>query len=478
MEVEVSSLGPCLKKVAVVLPPEAIREEFDRQYGEINDAVALPGFRKGRAPRKLLEKRFAGHLGKEVKEKLVQKAVEKMVEDKRFDPLQAPSIDLDELELVAEAPFSFEFEVVTKPEFETPTWKELEVKVPPVAVTEEDVQEALEGLLRHSATLQGVEDAAIQDEDVLVVDWEARDGDSVEAKDMNAYYAYGRGVIAGFVAEDLDAQLEGKGVGATATSTVRVAADDHREELRGRELQLEVEVKEVKRFVLPDVDEAFLSRHDYDDEKEMREDLKKRLRRARTRDQERTAEDRLVERLVEGIEMSLPEAFVAKELEGWARRTRTNLEVESIDEDEITKRIDAERGDAKANVEAELRRFFLLDRIADEADVKVTETDLYRAIQEIANAYGRPEEEVLASFRDGGRLAELSAQIRQRKVKELIRRAATVVEEAEASTPKGGKASPAAKRKAAAASKAPEKKKAKAKAKKSASRKKAKSDDA
>jgi trigger factor len=430
MDFQVDTLGPCRKRVAVTVPPERVREEYDRQFEEINQKLVMPGFRKGHAPRRVLEKRFATSLGQDVKEKLVQKALEELVEGKRVDPLQPPEIDLESLTLEPEAPFTFAFELVTKPEFETPRYEGLEVKVPPVAVSEEDVQAGIDRLRRTGAKLQTAEGAAVQDRDVLVVDWRALTGDSVEAHDENVYYPFGRGVLAGFAVGALDEQLRGKGPGAVGKASVQVADDDPREELRGKKLDLEVTLKEVKRYVLPEVDEAFLKRHDYDDLDELKEDVRKSVLRQRLRERELLAEDRLLEGMLKGIEMALPEDFVAREMERWARSRRMSLEMEGVDEAEIAKQIDEAREHAKSHIEADLKRFFVLERIAEKESLETTEAELVRTIEEIASRYGRPIEEVLASFRDGGRIGELAAEIRHRKVRELVRTKATMVEEA------------------------------------------------
>ncbi len=144
-----------------------------------------------------------------MKQKLVEAALERIVEEKKVDPLRAPDLDVEALELEPEKPFEFEFEVVTRPEFETPAYKGLEVEVPAVLVTDADVDKAIEGLRRSEAVLQTVDDAKVEEDDILVVDWKARDGDSVEAHDDNAYYLYGRGVLSGFVADGLDEPSKG-----------------------------------------------------------------------------------------------------------------------------------------------------------------------------------------------------------------------------------------------------------------------------
>ncbi|MDJ0523540.1 MAG: trigger factor [Planctomycetota bacterium] len=465
MDFKVETLGPCRKKIAVVIPPERIGEEYDKKYDEINEAVAMPGFRPGKAPRKLLERRFSERLGDEIKNDLVKAALEELFEDEeqKVQPLAPPDIDIEALELDPSEPFEFDFELVTQPEFETPAYKELEVKVPPVEVSDEEVDTQIEQLLRRSATLETVEDGKVEDDDVLIVDWQALDGDSVEARDTGAYYPYGRGVLAGFVAESLDEQLAGKQAGAEATATVQVAADDPREELRDRELELKVTLKEIKRYELPPLDEKFLEKHDYDDEDELREDMQKRIERAKSRQRDGMAEQLLVEQLLDGVEISLPEDFVEKELENWALRKRMSLQMEKVEDDEIAKQIDAARDDTKAAIERDMQRHFLLERIAKEEEIEVTEAEMVQSIEEIATAYGHPVEQVAAQFRDQGRLAELQSEIRQRKARGAIRATANLVEDPSMLEEDAGADDKAAKKKASK-KKAAKKKTAKKKA--------------
>ena len=430
MEVNVETLEPCRKKVAITIGVEQIQEAFDKKYGELNDAVALPGFRPGRAPRSLLERRFSSRLGDEVKHDLVKEALESLVEDKQIEPLRAPEIDIEALDLEPESPLAFEFEVVTKPEFETPTYKGLDVTVPPIEVSDEEIQNGVDSLRRANATLEEVEDGVVADGDILILDWKAMDGESVEARDDGVYYPMGRGLVGGFVVESVDEQLLGSKVGQTATETVTVAADDAREDLRGRELALEITLKQIQRYELPPIDEALLKKHDYDDEDEMRDDVRKRIERAKSRNRDRDAERLLVEGLVDGIEISLPDEFVERELENWVGRRRMQLQMEKVEEEEIAKQIDAARDDTKAAIERDMRAFFLLDRIANEEEIEATEAEMLQAIEEIAQAYGHPVEAVMTSFRDGGRLAELATEIRHRKARELVRREASIIEDA------------------------------------------------
>lgn len=430
MDFQVQALGPCRKKVAVTVPAQRVGEAFDKKYEEISDKVPLRGFRQGRAPRKLLEKRFGPHLGDEVKQDLVKAALEELFDSKQIEPLAPPDIDVEALALTPGEELRFEFEIVTQPEFETPAWKGLEVRVPVLEASEQEIDGFVDTLRRSGAKLADAPDGVVGDGDLLVMDWVASSGDSVEARDDGVYYRFGRGVLAGFVAEGLDEQLRGAKAGATATAKVQVAADDPRAELRGKELDLVATLKEVKRYELPPLDAEFLSKHDYDNEEELREDMKRRILRAKGRGRDVEAERKLVEQLLGSIEISLPDGFVDQELEHWAARKRISLQMEKVEAEEIEKQIAEGRSDTRTAIEQDMRRYFLLNRIAKEENIEVTEAELVAAIEEVAQAYGHPVEQVMQSFRDSRRLAELQGEIRQRKARELVRQNAKLVEDA------------------------------------------------
>lgn len=431
MDFKVDALGPCRKKVAVTIPSERVRAEYDRQYGEINRQVALPGFRKGHTPRKLLEKRFARHLSDDVKEALVRQALEALTRDKQVEPLRPPSIDVARLEVDPGRPLAFEFELLTRPEFATPAWKGLEMKVAPVSVSDAEIDAGIDAMRRRESRLEPAgEDAVVGDEDVLVVDWTATAGEAVVAQDQGAYFPLGRGMLGGFPAAELETALRGRRAGATASAKVQAFPDDPREAVKGKEVTLSATLKEVRRFVLPALDAEWLKRHDFDDVAELRADARRQIQRGKTRERDAQAEERLVEQVVAAAKIDLPDEILSAEVDGWAARRRQELAEEGVAEDELEGRVAADRPAARRELEGELKRFFVLDRIAREEGIAVGEQELGQALQEIAQSYGRPIEEVVEAFRYGGRLDELRGRIRQRKVREAIRRAAQTIETA------------------------------------------------
>ena len=428
MEFQVEALAPCRKKISISIPQERVKESYDEKYQEINDNFALPGFRKGHAPRKLLERRFGKHLADDVKEDLVKSAMEALVEEKKIEPLRPPTIDFEALEVSPDEALSLEFELVTKPEFETPDYDGLQVDVDPIEIPDGAVDRQVDGLRRRDADLESVDDAVIGDEDIVIVDWKAIDGESVEARDDGVFYPFGREFLSGFRCEGLDEQLRGGKAGKKATVEITVAPDDEREDLAGRTLQLEVTVKDVHRWKLPEITAEWLEKYDYDDEDELRQDVEKRIRRELERQRDRDAEVLLVDQLIGGIEMSLPDDFVDQEVDRIASRTRMQLEMDGKEEDEIAREVDAKREDSRAMVEQEMRRYFLLDRIANDGDIQVTQQELAAAVQELATMHGAKFEDVVGAMRESGRLEELATEIRHRKTRALIRSKAVLNE--------------------------------------------------
>ncbi len=430
MEFRVEELAPCRKKVTVVVPPERVREEVDAKYGEINKQVVMPGFRPGKAPRKLLESRFGAQVLEEVKGKIVDSAFKAMVEEKKVAPLTQPTVDVEQLRLDPSKAFEFVLEVTTRPEFELPEWKGLEVAVPPATVSESDVEAGVERMRLAEGTLVPA-DSGLASDDVAVFDWRATEGAELLHAEEGSYYRVGGGVVDGIVIDGLDEKLAGATAGATFLVKGRAAPDDARPALAGKEFDVTLEVKEVKRFKPAEMDEAFLKRHDFDDVEELRKDVGRKILRARERERERLAEDRLVEGLLGRVSFELPAEVVENAVQGWLERGRVEAQAEGRGEDALDKEATGDPAEVKAKVERDLRRHFVLEKIAEAEDVKVGEPELLGAVEQIARDNGRSAGEVIQYFQEEpSRLTELRTHLRHEKARAALRAAAKLVDEA------------------------------------------------
>ena len=435
MEFRVEELAPCRKKVTVTVPVERIRKEIDAQYAEVNKQIVLPGFRPGKAPRRLLESKFGTHVHGDAKQKIVEAAYKQLVEEKRIAPLTQPEVDVNEAKLDPATPFEFAFEVTTRPEFELPAWKGLEVKAPPAIVTDADVDLGVERMRLQAGDLV-VSDVGAAADDVAVLDWTATEGETTLASDHSAYYRLGGGVLDGMVVEGIDAKLLGAKPGDSFLLEGRAAPDDARPALAGKTFPLRLTVVEVKRFKPADLDEAFLKRHDFDDVEELRKDVRRRIQRARDRERDRFVEERLVDGLVASVKIDLPAEIVDGSVADWTERRRAEALAEGRAEDEVTKELATNATDMRAKVEADLRRHFVLEKISEAESLTVSEQELVGAVEQIARDNGRSASEVIEHFREQpGRLAELRAHLKHEKAREVLRKAANVIDEAPAPAP-------------------------------------------
>lgn len=429
-EIRVEELAPCRQRVTVTFAATQVRAAVDAEFDELNAKVAFPGFRPGKAPRRLIEARFGKAIRDDVRGKLVEDGFRAAVLCKHVAPLGRPTLTGDDVLPAADAAFTFQFEVTTRPSFELPAWSGLEVKVPAVSVTDADVEQGIEAMRARGGSLVASDEPLLPD-DVAVVSWTALvDGVEVE-REANAYYRMGSRTLDGLFVEGADEALAGGRRGTVVNARGRCPADDPRPALAGREFDVRIEVVEVKRFVPAALDEAFLKQHDFDDVDELRRDVRRRILRARERQRDRLAEERVVDRLVSALSFPLPEDLVAAEVAAVTAHHRERAAEQGVPETEAEAALAGGAQAIHAGAEARLRASFLLDRIAEAEAVAVSEAELVAAVERLAQESGQSTADVVAHFQeDPGRLESLRRELRHTKVRELLRRSAVLVEEA------------------------------------------------
>ncbi len=426
MDVHFETLDPGHGKAFVTIPTDEVADAFDLKTKEVNEQIVLPGFRRGHAPRTLLERRLGKHLREEVRNDLVLRTLKACEEKHAKHFLAPPEIDVASIEIHRDQPFAFEFEYFARPDFALPTYRGVEVVVPPPTIAPEEVQHGIDALRRRAATLTEVPDGVVSDDDFAVVDLSLLAAGEVAFTDEGVWYRMGRGVIGGVSVPDLDARLRGATVGAVAETDATLLDEDDREELRGKPLTLRVEVKAIQRYVLPEVDENFLKSLDFDDEQELRDTIEKDIRRRAERMRGQIIADKVLERLLAETEIPLPTAFIERTVGEWERGVRAKMEEDGATPEQIDEHLAAKRDATVKETGDRLRARFLVERIAAAENIRETERDLQAAVQAIADRASVPVEAVVQHYRESGRFAELASGVRAGLVRDLLREAATV----------------------------------------------------
>jgi trigger factor len=428
-ESAVEVLGPCRRRVKARVPAEKIQEQFDHSFRELGKVVNLPGFRRGRVPRKLLEARFGADVASDLKAMLVARSFSEVVDERTLKVVGVPDFDLDGIELQPDADLEYEIEVDVEPEFELPQYKEIEVQAEPVTVTEEDVDKQVEELRQGAATLTAIEPSSAGPEDRYRGRYELlRDGVRVRAANEVAFQPASK-VIEEFVIEDLAERVASwdRSSGDPFRVDVKVPGAFPDEVLRGVDVRLEFHLDEVLRPVLPGLDDDFAKKLNVESFEQLRREVRESLEEGRRRKEERRVEDKVLDKIVDAASMELPETLIKKQADRLRHEKEYRLLQQGLDKEAVDKKLALEESAVDEELRREAKKLFLLGRIAEEEKIVATEGEVSRRLTLLAGLYGLPGAKLREEFKASGRLEELRASLRLEKTRGFLRRAARVV---------------------------------------------------
>ncbi|MCE5186032.1 MAG: trigger factor [Planctomycetaceae bacterium] len=439
--VTISDAGPSKKKVQIEIPAETIHEKLDEKYKELRRDAILPGFRKGRAPIRLLEKRFGTDITKQVKLELMAKASEAAMKDNNINSLRDPEIDPDKVELPEEGPMKFEFDVDVRPEFELPELEGIEIEKPTIEVNDARINEQIEEVRKRLGLWVPKEDKAQEGDqiiaDVVLVTEGSADKDK---RDNVEIFIRKPGFVVGVPVEDLEQILKDVKSGDQRNTTVEVPATYFNEQYRGKKIDIEIAVKEVKRLELAEFNEEFFKRFNVANEAELREIFRERLSSQAERDARTAMTDQIYDYLREHVELDLPEAVVADQSMTLLRRHYSNMLMRGMSKEQIEEQMDQLRASSEEQAKDQLKLYFIMDRIAEKYDITTTEEEINGHIAYVASMRGRRPEKMREELAKDGSLTQFALQVREEKCIEKL------LESAKITDVEPGKPAPAAKK--------------------------------
>jgi trigger factor len=430
MEINVEKLGPCKAKISIVIPTERIKEELEKTYQQTAGSVTFPGFRKGKAPRKLIIKRFGDIINADVKEKLVQEAYTEALEENKIEPAGEPSIDLDALTLDEEQPMEFDFELEIRPEFELGEYKDLEVELEAVAVNDEEIDEGIKAIRSRFATLEAVEDQPVSRKHYLTTDVVYRvEGEEEDLSREGVQANMGLGVIDGIEASEALEGLVDKKVGEKAEITIdELPPHFMPEHLRGKAAKLDVTVKEVREVVFPEVNDDFLEKVGMKTVDELREKVSKEVLNRKNAKREEEIDAKIVDRLIEGHSFELPEKLLMQQIQSQEQNLKYEMLRMGMPPDKIEE--EAGKFDERNREAAErnIRTNFVFDKIADAEKIYVTENEVEQELKIIAQQQNSSVQDVKRYYEEQNMLGVLRNFLRNQKIRKMLRENAKMVE--------------------------------------------------
>lgn len=400
MKTAVEKINPTLAKIEVEVPFAEFKTYLDRTYKSLANQISVPGFRKGKTPKALIDQRAGFDF---VVENALNDALNsyysQALAENELIPLAQPELDIVSKpeEGNREADVKLTIEVTVRPEIELPDYSGIKVEVASVEVTEEDEQKALDALRGRFGTLKAV-DRPAADEDFLTINIAAEiDGEEVDAANDLSYQ-----VGSGTMLDGLDEAVLGLSAGEDATFVTKLAGGEH----AGEEATVKVEVTAVKERELPEADDDFAQlASEFDTIAELKEDLKKQAADSKVAEQGAEARDKVLDALVELVEIPVPEKVIEDQL-------AQHFNAPGQDDDHDT---EEHRAEVRENTERAFKNEIILDAIAEKEEVSVEQAELIDYIITMSQQYGMDPNQFAQMLDGSGQSGMIVGEVRRSK---------------------------------------------------------------
>lgn len=428
MSVQVEKLEKNMGKLTIEVPAETVEKAIQTVYQKMRKNINVPGFRKGKAPRQLIEKMY----GKEVFyndaiDEMLPSSYAEAVEECGEEVVSRPELSIVQIE--SGSPFIYTATVALKPEVTLPEYKGIEVEKTPVEVHDEEVEAELLKEREANARTITVEDREVADGDIVTLDFEGFvDGVAFEGgKGENYELTIGSGAfIPGF-----EAQLVGAKIGEDLDVNVTFPENYNAKELAGKAAVFKCRVNGIKVKELPDVDDEFAQEvSEFDTLDEYKADIRERLLKDKEEDAKKIKEDLVIEKIIEGAKMDIPDAMVNFQTEqlmdDFAQRMRMQgmsleqyFKFSGMTQQQYEEQL---RPRALKNIQSRL----VLEAVAKAENLEVTEADVEAEMQKMADQY-KMEVDKVKEFFGENQIDEMKKDLAIQKAIDLVTEAAVEV---------------------------------------------------
>lgn len=435
VNVSVDQLAPCKKLVRVELDAAEVDAAFDAITKDIQKQASLPGFRPGKAPRAMVEKKYAAEIKEEAKRKLIGENYRKAIADQKIEVIGYP--DIEEVQFERGQALQFTATVETAPEFQLPEYKGLPAQLETKFVTEADVDRALDMLRGQHVKFETVA-RPLAGGDIAVVNYTgACDGKPITelaptAKGLTEQKNFWVETADGSFIPGFAAQLTGASAGEKRTVTVNFPADFVTPQLQGKTGVYEVELVEVKQKVLPPLDDELAKKFGAENLEKLKAGVRADLENELKYSQSRAIRNQAVRALLGRVNFELPETAVAAETRNVVYDIVRQNTQRGMGRELIEKQKDEIYSAAAGNAKERVKLAFLVQRIAEQEKIAVTQEDVLKRAQQLAMMYQMPFDQFLKDLQKRNGVNELYDQVLHEKVLELIEKNAIISEAAPA----------------------------------------------
>jgi trigger factor len=419
--VEMREIGPCKKHIKVTIERGDLDEHFDKKYSELMTDAHVAGFRPGKAPRKIIERRYRKDVSSQVRAEVLMQSLEQLADEHDVAPLTAPDIDPAKIEIPENGPLVYEFDVEVRPEFNLPNYRGLKIRRPVRTFSDADAEQEEKRILAPYGSLVPKEEGAAQLGDYLVVDMTTRFGDRTLSshKEITIRIDPRLALKDGF-AERFGEQVKGAKAGDRRQFKIRLLDTVADATLRGQTVDAALDIKEVKRMRLPELTPEFLHQFGVRSPEQLRERIRVLLDRRLEYQQRQSARQQVLGEIAAASTWELPQELLQRQARRALNRRIMEMQSAGMSDAEIRGRLRLLQQDVLKNTEQELKEHFVLQKIAEDEKIDIDESDLDDEIERIAVQNDESPRRVRARLEKDELMEALATEIIERKALDLI----------------------------------------------------------
>jgi trigger factor len=433
MNVVVENLPNCITTLKVEVEPAKVSKVWDDLAGTYTKVARIPGYRAGKAPKAIIEKKFSKEIREELEKKLLSEACKEAIQEKGLKVISLTQVD--DVEIAEDKTMKFTATLVTRPDFQLPVYKGIVVPLKAVEVTDEEVDNSLNELREQAADFVDVtEDRGAQMEDFVVIDYRGTiDGAPVSDKFPKAgkplsgnddfwIHMVHEAFFPGF-----SEALVGAKPGETRTFEIEVPAEFPVEGLPGQKIQYEVTVKQIKQKVLPPLDDAFADTIVKGKTlEELRKVAREEISRQKEADAEAAKRNEIMRQLLSQVECELPVDMVRTE----TRRILSDIvrenQARGVGDDVLKQNEQEILGSAAQNARDRLKGTFILLKVAEAENIKPTQEEFDQRIAYLASRYEMKPDKLIKKLDERNAIDQILEEVLTSKVLDFLAANASV----------------------------------------------------
>lgn len=389
MSLQVEKLEKNMAKLTIEVSAEEVEKAIEKAYQKQKSRISVPGFRKGKVPRKMVEKMYGvGVFYEDAVNDMIPTAYEAAVKESELEIVSQPKIDVVQIEAGKE--FIFTAEVAVKPEVELGEYKGVEVPKSDVSVSDEEVMAEIDKEREQNSRIITVDDRAVEDGDMTVIDFEGFvDGVAFEGGKGTDYPLT---IGSHSFIDTFEEQLIGKNIGEEVDVNVTFPEEYHAEELKGKPALFKVTVKEIKKKELPELDNDFVEDvSEFSTVDEYKASIMTKIEEKKADEAKSAKEEATIEKIIEGAKMEIPDAMVDSQVRQMAEDFARRISAQGLTIDQYfqytgltsDKLLEQMRPQALKRIQSRL----VLEAVADKENFEVTDEDVNNEINDMASAY-------------------------------------------------------------------------------------------